>query len=317
MPSSTADTSGEFTSFTSTPPWYFRARSVATTTAAEGQMPAVRHLMSRNFSAPRSAPNPASVTTQSPNARPALVASRLLQPWAILANGPPWMNAGECSKDCTRFGARALRSSAVIAPAAPMSATVMGSRDRLWASTIRPSRSLRSANEVDRQNTAMTSLATTMSKASSRGTPPLSPPSPTTTPRSARSLRSTTRRRWMRRGSTSRSLPKWMWLSSMVAARLFAAAMAAKSPVKWRLMSSIGTTCAYPPPAAPPFIPKTGPMLGSRSASTALPTSGFDRASSLSPSARPMLVVVFPSPAGVGLMAVTRMSLPSVAVWDA
>ena len=45
--------------------------------------------------------------------------------------------------------------------------------------------------------------------------------------------------------------------------------------------------------------------------------SGFDRASSLSPSARPMLVVVFPSPAGVGLMAVTRMSLPSVAVWDA
>src|SRR5699024_6614195 len=160
----------------------------------------------------------------------------------------------------------------------------------------------------------MTSLATTMSKASSRGTPPLMPPRPTTTPRRARSLRSTTRRMWMRRGSTSSSLPKWMWLSSMVAARLFAAAIAAKSPVKWRLMSSIGTTWAWPPPAAPPFIPKTGPMLGSRSASTARPTSGFDWASSLSPSARPMLVVVLPSPAGVGLMAVTRVSRPSVAV---
>lgn len=63
-----------------------------------------------------------------PSASPAFVASRLLQPWAMFANGPPWMKAGECSKVCTRFGARALRNSAVIAPAAPMSATVIGSR---------------------------------------------------------------------------------------------------------------------------------------------------------------------------------------------
>ncbi|SIH90438.1 Uncharacterised protein [Mycobacteroides abscessus subsp. abscessus] len=201
--------------------------------------------------------------------RAAFVASRLLHPWAMLANGPPWMNAGECSRLWTRLGASASRSSAVIAPAAPMSATVTGVRSRVWARTIRPSRSLRSATDVARQNTAMTSLATTMSKWSSRGTPPLSPPRPTVTLRRVRSLRSTTRRMWTRRGSMSSSLPWWMWLSSIVAARLFAAAIAAKSPVKWRLMSSIGTTWAYPPPAAPPFIPKTGPMLGSRRASTA------------------------------------------------
>ena len=46
-----------------TPPPRGSARTVATTTQAEGARPAWRHLMSRNFSAPRSAPNPASVTT--------------------------------------------------------------------------------------------------------------------------------------------------------------------------------------------------------------------------------------------------------------
>ena len=39
------------------------AEAVATSTTAAGVKPAVRHLMSRNFSAPRSAPKPASVTT--------------------------------------------------------------------------------------------------------------------------------------------------------------------------------------------------------------------------------------------------------------
>ena len=69
-------------------------------------------------------------------------------------------------------------------------------------------------------------------------------------------------------------------------------------------MSSIGTTCAWPPPAAPPFMPNTGPRLGSRRQMIAfLPIR-------LSASPRPTVVVVFPSPAGVGLMAVTRISLP-------
>ena len=67
----------------------------------------------------------------------------------------------------------------------------------------------------------------------------------------------------------------------------------------------MGTAWAYPPPAAPPLMPNTGPREGSRRAMTAF----FPIRAIASP--RPMEVVVFPSPAGVGLMAVTRISLPS------
>ncbi len=70
-------------------------------------------------------------------------------------------------------------------------------------------------------------------------------------------------------------------------------------------MSSIGTTCAWPPPAAPPLTPKTGPREGSRRAITAF----FPMAERAS--TNPTEVVVLPSPAGVGEIAVTRMSLPS------
>ncbi len=56
----------EFSLLTSSilaPPEYFRARAVPTSTAADGRKPDLRHLMSTNFSAPKSAPKPASVTT--------------------------------------------------------------------------------------------------------------------------------------------------------------------------------------------------------------------------------------------------------------
>ena len=69
-------------------------------------------------------------------------------------------------------------------------------------------------------------------------------------------------------------------------------------------MSSIGTTWAKPPPAAPPFMPKLGPSEGSRRHSIAfLPIWQ-------SASVRPTVVVVLPSPAGVGEIADTRISLP-------
>src|SRR6266853_1884886 len=83
----------------------------------------------------------------------------------------------------------------------------------------------------------------------------------------------------------------------MADSRLCALAMAWKSPVKWRLMSSIGTTWAYPPPAAPPFTPKTGPSDGSRMQSAAF----FP--SFRSACVTPTVTVDFPSPAGVGLRA--------------
>ncbi len=70
-------------------------------------------------------------------------------------------------------------------------------------------------------------------------------------------------------------------------------------------MSSIGTTWENPPPAAPPFIPKTGPSAGSRRHTMVfLPMR-------LSASPSPTVVVVLPSPAGVGEIAVTSTSLPS------
>ena len=50
---------GNLHSFASTPPWYFNALIVATSTTADGFKDASRHLISKNFSAPRSAPNPA------------------------------------------------------------------------------------------------------------------------------------------------------------------------------------------------------------------------------------------------------------------
>ena len=63
------------------------ARTVATSTTALGTRFAMRHLMSINFSAPRSAPKPASVTTTSARRSAVWVAITVLQPWAMLANG--------------------------------------------------------------------------------------------------------------------------------------------------------------------------------------------------------------------------------------
>ena len=54
--------------------------AVATTTVALGCNPLLRHTISKNFSAPRSAPNPASVIAYSPCDIAILVASSELQP---------------------------------------------------------------------------------------------------------------------------------------------------------------------------------------------------------------------------------------------
>ncbi len=51
-----------------------------------------------------------------------------------------------------------------------------------------------------------------------------------------------------------------------------------------------------PPPAPPPFFPKQGPREGSRSATQT------DSPSLARPCAKPILVVVLPSPNGVGVI---------------
>ena len=96
-----------FKSSFSTPPWYFKALIVATKTAALGFNPAWRHLMLTNFSAPKSAAKPASVTTYGASLRAKRVALTLFEPWAMLPKGPQCTKTGVCSQVCTRFGFKA------------------------------------------------------------------------------------------------------------------------------------------------------------------------------------------------------------------
>jgi len=59
-----------------------------------------------------------------------------------------------------------------------------------------------------------------------------------------------------------------------------------------------------PPPTAPPFKPKTGPKDGSLNAPNAFTPILFN------PSIKPIVHVVLPSPAFVGVIAVTKTNLP-------
>ena len=86
--------------------------------------------------------------------------------------------------------------------------------------------------------------------------------------------------------------------------KLLADVIAWISPVKCKFISSIGAICTFPPPVAPPFIPKTGPKEGSLNVSIDfLPIF-------LNPSAIAIETVVFPSPNGVGEIAVTKINFP-------
>ncbi|OPZ75584.1 MAG: hypothetical protein BWY80_00092 [Firmicutes bacterium ADurb.Bin456] len=67
----------------------------------------------------------------------------------------------------------------------------------------------------------------------------------------------------------------------------------------------MGMARALPPPAAVPLIFMVGPLEGWRIAAPAL------KPLLPSPSTRPRVVVVLPSPRGVGVIAVTLMYLPS------
>jgi hypothetical protein len=146
----------------------------------------------------------------------------------------------------------------------------------------------------------MTSEAAVMSKPVSRGIPSARDPRPTTMFLKARSFTSRTRRQVMLCLSTwKKSSFWWTWLSSMAESRLWAEVTACVSPVRWRLSISIGTTWLKPPPAAPPFMPNVGPIAGWRTATVAL-LPMWEKACP-----RPTVVVVLPSPSGVGVMAET------------
>ena len=97
-----------------------------------------------------------------------------------------------------------------------------------------------------------------------------------------------------------------MWLFISDESRLCAAEIEGKSAVNIRLILSIGPTAALPPPVAPPFMPKHGPIDGSLRFTTTFSPSIE------SASASPIDIVVFPSPDVVGVIEVTRISRPSL-----
>ncbi len=238
-------------------------------------------------------------------------------PWAILANGPACTMAGVFCRVCRRLGISASLIKTAIDPATPRSSAVMGRPLVSVPMTMRPRRSRRSLMLVARAKIAMISLATVMSNPVWRGAPFFGPPSPAMICRRATSDTSTTRFQRMEKGSMlsrlrliaasdlSPSSRSCIMRASMAAARrLWATPTAWMSPVRCRLKSSMGTICEYPPPAAPPLMPKVGPIEGWRmQVNTFLPSSP--------PSAwlNPTVVVVLPSPRGVGVMAVTSMYL--------
>ena len=163
-PRLTASGSGLLRSDLSMPALYLRDLTVETITHTLGRIPASRHLMSRNFSAPRSAPKPASVTVISPSFIAAFVAMMVLHPWEMFANGPPWTNAGTPSSVCTRLGLSASFRTAVMAPSAPRSPAVMFLPDLSCATTSLASLALRSLRSFAMQNVAITSEAAVIVK---------------------------------------------------------------------------------------------------------------------------------------------------------
>ena len=288
----------------SSPPARFIAFVVATSTTAAGKISPARQTMCISFSKPRSDPNPASVTTRSASFKPRRSAASELLPWAMLANGPQWTMAGLPSSVWTRFGLAASRSRTAIVPATSSCSAVTGSPPTFSATVIAPSRRRRSWRSRPDASSAITSEAAVMSNPVSRGNG-RSSPTPIEIRRRRRSSMSRHRRHVIVAGSIRSSFPCTRCASTADARRLFAAAIACKSPVKWRLMSSIGTTCARPPPVPPPLAPRTGPTDGSRKQAS-------ERSPILaSPSLSATAVVVLPSPDFVGVMAVTATSFPS------
>ena len=105
-------------------------------------------------------------------------------------------------------------------------------------------------------------------------------------------------------GSMPSSFPCTRWASIADASRLLAAAIACRSPVKCRLMSSPGTTWATAGAGASALCAERRPDGRlSEADERAL-------ADVAEPSVREIAVVVLPSPAFVGVTAVTAISFP-------
>ena len=234
-----------------------------------------------------------------------MVAITVFVPWAILANGPPCKIAGFPSSVCTKLGFKASLSKTAIAPTTFKSRAKTAFPSRVLPTNIFPKRNFKSCKFLERHKIAITSEAGVILKPSSRIVPLAFAPTPIMIWRNERSFISITRFQAIDFGSKFKEyFGFWRLLSITADNKLFAFSIAEKSPVKCKFISSIGTTCAYPPPAAPPFKPKTGPREGSRKAAIAFFPIKFK------PSVKPIDIVVFPSPYLVGDIAETKINFP-------
>ena len=147
------------------------ARTVATSTAASGAQPRARHLMLKNFSAPMSAPKPASVTRKSPEWMPIRSATTDELPWAMLPNGPAWTSTGVFSSVCMQVRLDGLAHDH--GHRAGRLELLGGHRLAVGCSRRRCGRAgpAGPASDVARARTAITSEAAVMSKPVWRGTP--------------------------------------------------------------------------------------------------------------------------------------------------
>ena len=98
-----------------------------------------------------------------------------------MANGPPCINAGVCSKLCTKFGFIASFNKTAIAPSAFKSLANIGFCFLLYPIIMFPNLFFKSFISVAKHKIAITSEATVMSKLSSLGTILLSPDNPVVT----------------------------------------------------------------------------------------------------------------------------------------
>ena len=160
----------------------------------------------------------------------------------MLANGPPWMKAGLFSSVCTRLGASASLSSTVIAPCAFRSLAVTGFCSRVADDDVPQAllQILEGRREAEDRHHfgGDDDVEAVLARVAVAG-----PPSATTMSRSARSFMSPARASTGCAARRCRSLPVDVVVEHR-RQQIVGELIAPKSPVKCRLMSSIGTTCA-------------------------------------------------------------------------
>ena len=178
--------------------------------------------MSKNFSAPKSVPNPPSVTTKSASLRATRVARIELLPWAMLAKGPPWIEGGLALECLHQIGFdRVLKQRCHGALGFEVTgvhgSAVMGVRHQDSPEPLSEVVEVGGEAEDGHDFGGYGDVESALSWHAV-----LIPPSPETTLRSCRSLISRTRRKITRRGSMLSALPWKMWLSIIAARRLWA-----------------------------------------------------------------------------------------------